>query len=187
MLRWVWLSFSLMIWRPPISALFPSPTLFFFFLMIRRPPRSTLFPYTTLFRSGLSSSYKQHSLLQALDYKSLDIVGLLDTRLKDQQSQFAFSSESDFKAFWSPMADRKSTRLNSSHSQISYAVFCLNQKSTRLNSSHSQISYAVFSLKIKTPTTHPARDSPHAHAHRPRQPCSDPTVHMQLPGGLHSY
>src|SRR2546430_3225317 len=46
-------------------------------------------------------------------------------------------------------ADRKSTRLNSSHSQISYAVFCLKQKNTRLNSSHSQISYAVFCLKKK--------------------------------------
>src|SRR3989475_9208299 len=45
--------------------------------------------------------------------------------------------------------DRKSTRLNSSHSQISYAVFCL-KKNTRLNSSHSQISYAVFCLKKKT-------------------------------------
>src|SRR2546421_1423384 len=45
--------------------------------------------------------------------------------------------------------DRKSTRLNSSHDQISYAVFCLNQKSTRLNSSHDQISYAVFCLKRK--------------------------------------
>src|SRR2546427_9462962 len=45
--------------------------------------------------------------------------------------------------------DRKSTRLNSSHSQISYAFFCLEKKSTRLNSSHSQISYAVFCLKKK--------------------------------------
>src|SRR2546430_1295333 len=49
--------------------------------------------------------------------------------------------------------DRKSTRLNSSHSQISYAVFCLKKKSTRLNSSHSQISYAVFCLKKKKLTT----------------------------------
>src|SRR5213079_1793416 len=53
----------------------------------------------------LSSSHKQHSLLQALDFKSLDIIGLSDTRLKDRQSQFAFASESDFKAFWSPMAN----------------------------------------------------------------------------------
>src|SRR3954471_181077 len=45
--------------------------------------------------------------------------------------------------------DRKSTRLNSSHVEISYAVFCLEQKSTRLNSSHVEISYAVFCLKKK--------------------------------------
>src|SRR3989440_1956627 len=46
--------------------------------------------------------------------------------------------------------DRKSTRLNSSHDQISYAVFCLKKKRTRLNSSHDQISYAVFCSKKKT-------------------------------------
>src|SRR2546427_1081042 len=52
-----------------------------------------------------------------------------------------------------PGTDRKSTRLNSSHSQISYAVFSLDKKSTRLNSSHSQISYAVFCLKKKKHTS----------------------------------
>src|SRR2546421_767635 len=50
--------------------------------------------------------------------------------------------------------DRKSTRLNSSHDQISYAVFCLDRKSTRLNSSHDQISYAVFCLKKKNTACH---------------------------------
>src|SRR3989440_3268999 len=50
-------------------------------------------------------------------------------------------------------SDRKSTRLNSSHDQISYAVFCLDRKSTRLNSSHDQISYAVFCLKKKNNRT----------------------------------
>src|SRR2546427_7780454 len=91
--------------------------------MIRRPPRSTLFPYTTLFRS------EEHtSELQAED-------GIRDLTC-DWSSDVCSS-------------DRKSTRLNSSHSQISYAVFCLDRKSTRLNSSHSQISYAVFCLKKK--------------------------------------
>src|SRR2546427_8184820 len=90
--------------------------------MIRRPPRSTLFPYTTLFRS------EEHtSELQAEDgIRDLTVIGVQTCAL-----------------------DRKSTRLNSSHSQISYAVFCLDRKSTRLNSSHSQISYAVFCLKKK--------------------------------------
>src|SRR2546430_13674148 len=76
---------------------------FFFFLMIRRPPRSTLFPYTTLFRSGVHAR-----------------LGRLLTELDDQ------------KGCGSPGVDRKSTRLNSSHSQISYAVFCL-KKNNMIN------------------------------------------------------
>src|SRR2546430_13431472 len=77
--------------------------------MIRRPPRSTLFPYTTLFRSpaGLVSQVFQ------------DKVVTLPIRT-DVQSQTP--SRKDFRR------DRKSTRLNSSHSQISYAVFCLKKK-----------------------------------------------------------
>src|SRR2546421_677553 len=54
--------------------------------------------------------------------------------------------------------DRKSTRLNSSHDQISYAVFCLDRKSTRLNSSHDQISYAVFCLKKKSTRLNSSHD-----------------------------
>src|SRR2546430_15732149 len=72
----------------------------FFFLMIRRPPRSTLFPYTTLFRSS--------ALAPANDTDSL---------LRDMLQAVPRHS-----------LDRKSTRLNSSHSQISYAVFCLKKK-----------------------------------------------------------
>src|SRR2546427_7258296 len=75
---------------------------FFFFLMIRRPPRSTLFPYTTLFRSPLPADH-------------LGDVGPVDVHVRD----------ADFPA---QERDRKSTRLNSSHSQISYAVFCLKKK-----------------------------------------------------------
>src|SRR5438270_4025477 len=75
----------------------------FFFLMIRRPPRSTLFPYTTLFRSPLS-------------YAGPD-------RLASWAIQPFCSSLGSFGS-----GDRKSTRLNSSHSQISYAVFCLKKK-----------------------------------------------------------
>src|SRR2546430_9784743 len=73
--------------------------------MIRRPPRSTLFPYTTLFRSLAPAA------LRAWDYEGHRIV-----------NQLALASlPKDF-------PDRKSTRLNSSHSQISYAVFCLKKK-----------------------------------------------------------
>src|SRR2546427_2128795 len=92
--------------------------------MIRRPPRSTLFPYTTLFRSGVAAFLRgqpgddrcdlaglaqaldgdgAHDLLQHVGTDGLDHVG-------------------------ADVADRKSTRLNSSHSQISYAVFCLKKK-----------------------------------------------------------
>src|SRR6266567_2790261 len=72
----------------------------FFFLMIRRPPRSTLFPYTTLFRSRAARADRPGR-------------GAVRQRARPQRPQ-----------------DRKSTRLNSSHSQISYAVFCLKKKKT---------------------------------------------------------
>src|SRR2546430_4263542 len=70
--------------------------------MIRRPPRSTLFPYTTLFRS-------------------------LPTLERQYQTQRSTQTRQQH-AFGERLADRKSTRLNSSHSQISYAVFCLKKK-----------------------------------------------------------
>src|SRR2546430_6418002 len=86
----------------------PSPTdhtfLLFFFLMIRRPPRSTLFPYTTLFRSPA------HRVLR----QGIEIEQHLRVALHAREV--------------ARTTDRKSTRLNSSHSQISYAVFCLKKK-----------------------------------------------------------
>src|SRR2546430_15354542 len=75
---------------------------FFFFLMIRRPPRSTLFPYTTLFRSLRRAARSAHASARGTHPRS----GCPPRRVPD----------------------RKSTRLNSSHSQISYAVFCLKKK-----------------------------------------------------------
>src|SRR2546430_14442776 len=85
---------------------------FFFFLMIRRPPRSTLFPYTTLFRSSIAFRGKQDELAREL---------LLNAEASDA-SDNPVSLDDDM------LRDRKSTRLNSSHSQISYAVFCLKKK-----------------------------------------------------------
>src|SRR3712207_9348625 len=89
----------------------------FFFLMIRRPPRSTLFPYTTLFRSG--------------DDARLGLVGDVDdARRADLRSMRGQ------RVTLVLGVDRKSTRLNSSHANISYAVFCLKKKklkSTRLS------------------------------------------------------
>src|SRR2546430_12320042 len=84
----------------------------FFFLMIRRPPRSTLFPYTTLFRSVSVLGYRIAMLVSG----GLALI-LVDNWISWTQ------------AYWLMAAlDRKSTRLNSSHSQISYAVFCLKKK-----------------------------------------------------------
>src|SRR2546430_5723940 len=87
---------------------------FFFFLMIRRPPRSTLFPYTTLFRSNAVAS--DHTILVLGDSLSAALG------IRPEQGWVALLAQR--------LQDRKSTRLNSSHSQISYAVFCLKKKKT---------------------------------------------------------
>src|SRR2546430_13491175 len=90
---------------------------FFFFLMIRRPPRSTLFPYTTLFRS------------QGRGAALWGLVAPGNRRWGNEKLAHP--------------ADRKSTRLNSSHSQISYAVFCLKKKKkkTELTRTDDETSY----------------------------------------------
>src|SRR2546430_13479684 len=87
--------------------------------MIRRPPRSTLFPYTTLFRS-------LGTLLACGPFPG---ASCLEQRTPAIESCFCAGKElihSSGRCFW--CTDRKSTRLNSSHSQISYAVFCLKKK-----------------------------------------------------------
>src|SRR5688572_32036817 len=88
--------------------------------MIRRPPRSTLFPYTTLFRSGLLL-FALRKKLARLEFGEVlrQIPGLLGATV--------FAGAAAW-LLWSAWEDRKSTRLNSSHSQISYAVFCLKKK-----------------------------------------------------------
>src|SRR3712207_7806824 len=93
-----------------------------FFLMIRRPPRSTLFPYTTLFRSRQGfGARRQRRRLRRRD----------DERLPRHAERRARGVEDSGPPRNSPRArrgDRKSTRLNSSHANISYAVFCLKKK-----------------------------------------------------------
>src|SRR5207302_8723723 len=88
----------------------------FFFFMIRRPPRSTLFPYTTLFRSlgplGVALELGGHRLET---FTSADLI-VMSPGVPPEQ----------------PVIDRKSTRLNSSHVKISYAVFCLKKKKNRV-------------------------------------------------------
>src|SRR2546429_3532669 len=96
---------------------------FFFFLMIRRPPRSTLFPYTTLFRSCTFCLWPQTISGHAWRTRSPENVA------------------TEVERAWK---DRKSTRLNSSHGYISYAVFCLKKKNT--TTFDSDINYMFFEL-----------------------------------------
>src|SRR4051794_41260175 len=102
--------------------------------MIRRPPRSTLFPYTTLFRSD------DERVAPALQLHDLGHVGVAPLLI--------ISGELDHTVPW---ADRKSTRLNSSHPSISYAVFCLKKKkkTTIPTLKHSSTLPATYS-KLKT-------------------------------------
>src|SRR3712207_8642695 len=98
----------------------------FFFLMIRRPPRSTLFPYTTLFRSAFDPAIQRADSLAAAqqDIYTSDLRALkLNARFILFDACFNGSFHQD-----DNIADRKSTRLNSSHANISYAVFCLKKK-----------------------------------------------------------
>src|SRR2546426_3191396 len=96
--------------------------------MIRRPPRSTLFPYTTLFRSALAVSglpADRYLFVGFLPRKGRDRTRLLETVARSEWTVVLFE------------ADRKSTRLNSSHLVISYAVFCLKKKNSNPPSSRS--------------------------------------------------
>src|SRR2546427_6456238 len=87
--------------------------------MIRRPPRSTLFPYTTLFRSVIDGG--------TIDVATIGRVRLLGVEVPRTSEPFAREARERLTALVL-RRDRKSTRLNSSHSQISYAVFCLKKK-----------------------------------------------------------
>src|SRR3712207_7852904 len=102
--------------------LLPKTKLIFFFLMIRRPPRSTLFPYTTLFRSQVCDD----DLGAVLRSGQEDPYG--DQGILLQVSSAARDGRDDL-----TRVDRKSTRLNSSHANISYAVFCLKKKKLALH------------------------------------------------------
>src|SRR3712207_7531156 len=96
--------------------------------MIRRPPRSTLFPYTTLFRSTHPFSHWQDQRITPKQRYE----GLVESyrRLARQQAAFGFQ-------------DRKSTRLNSSHANISYAVFCLKKKKI-INKAYYSSTYLTY-------------------------------------------
>src|SRR3712207_7649419 len=93
----------------------------FFFLMIRRPPRSTLFPYTTLFRSyhNIGEYRRGGNLLKLPPH---------DANIAEQGEHNVNAGNATYELATPNAKDRKSTRLNSSHANISYAVFCLKKK-----------------------------------------------------------
>src|SRR3712207_7996247 len=93
--------------------------------MIRRPPRSTLFPDTTLFRS---QAQKNHLLQGLRNFEESAIPELFKRRLGVVDEWMTATNKDSFEAV--RQLDRKSTRLNSSHANISYAVFCLKKKKT---------------------------------------------------------
>src|SRR5258707_10713625 len=93
---------------------------FFFFLMIRRPPRSTLFPYTTLFRSDKAMTGDTAAIREIADRVD-GKAGPATERKPDAEGTVVVEIVRHGE-------DRKSTRLNSSHANISYAVFCLKKK-----------------------------------------------------------
>src|SRR2546430_13332672 len=93
--------------------------------MIRRPPRSTLFPYTTLFRSRLA---RQRGLAEHVEGR----LARKPEALREGERLAEDADHADERRVGDE--DRKSTRLNSSHSQISYAVFCLKKKKTKRHS-----------------------------------------------------
>src|SRR2546421_4190405 len=100
---------------------------FFFFLMIRRPPRSTLFPYTTLFRSVRLLGLRHGAFASVPRAEGVGYSELLRRAPRQRFNRRRLRAR-----------DRKSTRLNSSHDQISYAVFCLKKKKKR-NMTHESL------------------------------------------------
>src|SRR5438445_2541148 len=130
------------------------PHCFFFFLMIRRPPRSTLFPYTTLFRSGhdlpgrgKGERRKSRSLVRDVSFT----VGAGETLVLLGRSGSGKTTTLKL--------DRKSTRLNSSHANISYAVFCLKKKKKKdkkkkTNRKNSELQYETVRRECVRTTQH---------------------------------
>src|SRR5204863_7280158 len=108
------------------------PHLLLFFLLIRRPPRSTLFPYTTLFRSWTSAGAGARA--------AAVITAAQTVAASATNAQCSSASRRDMTG-WAcmPNRDRKSTRLNSSHVEISYAVFCLKKKKKKYAYTQSQL------------------------------------------------
>src|SRR3989440_2835236 len=136
-----------------LSSALTSFYVFFFFLMIRRPPRSTLFPYTTLFRSQ-SARRDHHGQLSRPLWPGADQPGAQCARacLPGSSRRLASAQRQGDRVV--PGRDRKSTRLNSSHDQISYAVFCLKKKKKHLLTHRGTEILFITIIPTNTEETH---------------------------------
>src|SRR5688572_32523741 len=112
--------------------------------MIRRPPRSTLFPYTTLFRSGNDFNVLYFHSAPLIFDRAKTPNSKARGKSKTITSPFSLVSKTSVMCLFQ-RGDRKSTRLNSSHSQISYAVFCLKKKKSHTSKSRATCSPAAHS------------------------------------------
>src|SRR2546430_13438921 len=143
----------------------------FFFLMIRRPPRSTLFPYTTLFRSICRNSRGgATATMRPASSSTMRDASNNASRRSCVTNTIVFCRRC---ASARNSRDRKSTRLNSSHSQISYAVFCLKKKTQ-----HDRLQFVIVpALTISHEPTHAVLA-----LHRTADPhIQSSVVHAQLP------
>src|SRR5256886_4403083 len=153
--------------------------------MIRRPPRSTLFPYTTLFRS-LSGDAR--SDVMALDLHAVDWAAVPSLLLQAKQAmrpRAVVRIETDKAIFGRPWSDRKSIRLNSSHSQISYAVFCLKKKKPSLRALPTTITVSFVPASAILPRR-PLQSSVSTNWPQHTVPYTLPAplhpIHLQRPG-----
>src|SRR5690349_23188071 len=102
--------------------------------MLRRPPRSTLFPYTTLFRSLLRRwGHSRGFVVEAMSGIDMALWDVLARSVGKPLYKFLGGAGRDRVRCYVSKVDRKSTRLNSSHVEISYAVFCLKKKKKKIN------------------------------------------------------
>src|SRR2546430_13166865 len=117
--------------------------------MIRRPPRSTLFPYTTLFRSrGLGCNCRAETSGKDSRSRKRRHMGGRRCAAHDEANAVRWCDRRTRMSWPALAVDRKSTRLNSSHSQISYAVFCLKKKLEHISNASGQIQRAELVGKL---------------------------------------
>src|SRR2546430_8807955 len=133
--------------------------------MIRRPPRSTLFPYTTLFRSpARPDSYLPSPFAAPSAEARMPRNGRMSSVNSRGRMNFEFTEL--IRPFRGILADRKSTRLNSSHSQISYAVFCLKKKKKDSITNKTHMTRKRLQRRLAVDTRYTCRqDNSNDHGH----------------------